>query len=512
MRLSVLLVVGAWSLVFGVDPRYHHYGQTVAELNQIVQGHPGICRLDTIGYSTTCDSPLVAIKFSDHPDAQEDEPRVLYNGVHHACELIGNEICLFMAHDLADRYGSDPDVTRWIDSSQIFIVPVVNPDGHGINMADLDTMWRKNLHDYNHNGIWDPDTDGVDLNRNYDFLWELGDGNQGSRYYRGEAPFSENETRAIRDLAQREKFIFEICWHSDKDPTLGQTVYYPWRWGNPFCPDYPEIKTIAESVAYRIVSDSNTGPHYAAIYGRATEGGLARNWLYHALGTFAYTIEVSTGYQYPGPKVNDLCRRALPGAYYLLDRVRGSGITGHVIDSASGEPLVAEVKVLEATSTPDTIQPRMSDSMFGRFWHPLRAGTCTVEVSKYGWFTRRLGGVVVRPDSLTELEVALARNPAIYDEQCAGPAALSLVLSQRAYAARIVGIRYSAPQAGRVRLAVFDQTGRQVRELVNRTVQSGVYSATWDGFTSHGLPAAPGVYFIRLASGTQQVCRKLVSS
>ena len=495
--------------LLAVDPRYHHYGQTVAELNQIVSEHPGICRLDTIGYSTTNDSPLVAIKFSDHPDAREDEPRVLYTGVHHACELVGNEICLFMAQDLADRYGSDPDVTRWVDSCQIFILPVVNPDGHAINMADRDTMWRKNLHDYNQNGVWDPDTDGVDLNRNYDFLWEMGDGNQGSRYYRGEAPFSESETRAIRDLARREKFVFEICWHSDKDPTLGQTVYYPWRWGNGFCPDFPEIKTIAESVGRRIVNDLGSG-FYAAIYGRATEGGLARHWLYHALGTFAYTIEVSTGYQIPGYRVDSLCRRVLPGAYYLLDRVRGSGITGHVIDSASGGPLVAEVKVLGATSTPDTIQPRMTDSAFGRFWRPLRAGTCTVEVSKYGWFTRRLNGVVVRRDSLTILEVALARNPAIHDELCAGPAALSLVLNQKAYASRVVGIRYSVPRAGRVRLAVFDQSGRQIRELANRTIQAGAYCTTWNGFTSRGLPAVPGVYFIRLDSGAQHVTRKLI--
>ena len=210
--------------------------------------------------------------------------------------------------------------------------------------------------------------------------------------------------------------------------------------------------------------------------------------------------------------MDSLCRRVLPGAYYLLDRVRGSGITGHVIDSASGEPLVAEIKVLEATSTPDTIQPRTSDSVFGRFWHPLRAGICTVEVSKYGWHTKRLSGVLVRRDTLTVLEIALARDQSIQEERFTGPATLSLVLSQKAYAVRIVGISYSVPQAGGVRLAVFDQCGRQVRELVNRTVQPGTYCASWDGFTNRGLPAAPGVYFIRLASGKQQVCRKLVIS
>jgi hypothetical protein len=498
--------------LFAVDPRYHHYGQTVQELDSLVQQYPGICRLDTIGFTTTNDSPLIAIKFSDHPNIQEDEPRVLYNGVHHACELIGNEICLYMAHDLATRYGSDTNVTRWVDSNQIFLVPVVNPDGHEINMSDQDTMWRKNLHDFNHNGHWDPDTDGVDLNRNYDFIWEAGDPNQGSRYYRGESAFSENETRAIRDLSRREKFVFDICWHSDINPVNGQTVYYPWRWGNFFCPDYPEIKTIAESVAYRIVADSNTGPHYGTLYGRAEEGGMARNWLYYDVGTFSYTIEVSTGYQYPGPKVDDLCRRVLPGAYYLLDRTHGSGVTGHVTDSATGLPLVAEVKVLEATSTPDTIRPRMSDSAFGRFWHLLKPDTYTVEVSKYGYVTKHQSGVVVRRDTLTTLEVSLAQAQGIEDEPYARPPGLALFLNQKAYAARLVGISYRIPRAGPVRLAVFDQSGRQVKELVNQQVQPGTYGASWNGLAEHGARAAQGIYFVRLTCDRQGITRKLVLS
>jgi hypothetical protein len=493
-----------------VDPRYHHYGQTVQELDSLVQQYPAICRLDTIGYSTTNDSPLIAIKFSDHPDREEDEPRVLYNGVHHACELIGNEICLYMAHDLANRYGSDSNVTRWIDSNQIYLVPVVNPDGHEINMSGRDTMWRKNLHDFNHNGIWDPDTDGVDLNRNYDFIWTAGDGNQGSRYYRGESAFSENETRAIRDLARREKFVFDICWHSDINPVNGQMVYWPWRWGNSWCPDHWEIQTIAESVACRIVSDSNTGPHYGAIYGQAEDGGMARNWLYYDVGTFSYTIEVSTGYQYPGSKVDDLCRRVLPGAYYLLDRTHGAGITGHVTDSATGQPLVAEVKVLEATSSPDSIRPRLSDSLFGRFWRLLKPDTYTVAVSKYGYVTRQFSAVSVRPDTLTVLDVSLVRDQGIEDESYPRPAGLALYLNQKLYAAQLVGISYQIRQAGAVRLGVFDQTGRQVKELVNRWVQPGTYGASWDGLTDRGARASTGVYFVRLTSGKQGITRKLV--
>jgi hypothetical protein len=61
-----------------------------------------------------------------------------------------------------------------------------------------------------------------------------------------------------------------------------------------------------------------------------------------------------------------------------------------------------------------------------------------------------------------------------------------------------------------VHLGVFDQTGRQVKELVNRRLQPGSYAASWNGLTGHGTSAAQGVYFVRLVSGKQGITRKLV--
>jgi hypothetical protein len=307
--------------------------------------------------------------------------------------------------------------------------------------------------------------------------------------------------------------VFDICWHSDIDPTQGEAVYYPWRWGNNFCPDYPEIKTIADSVAHRIINDQGTH-YYATIYGRADDGGMARNWLYYALGAFAYTIEVSLGYQPPGYRVDSICRRVVLGAYYLLDRAgchdtHGSSITGHVTDSLTGQPLVAEIKVLEATSSPDTILPRMSDSLYGRYWHFLQNGTYTLEVSKYGYYPKHISGVVVQPGIPFILDVALVRNPAIQDRPYTRVQGLSLYVNQKQFASRFVGIQYQLRTAGVVRLEVLDPTGRVVRELVNRVLPAGTYSGAWNGLTSRSIPAAPGVYFIRLADREQAITRKV---
>ena len=103
---------------------------------------------------------------------------------------------------------------------------MLNPDGYFLVMDEKKSpqYWRKNMSDNNRNGIFDPDKDGVDINRNYDFNWaDEGDSNPKSWYYRGPYPFSEKETRALRDLALREKFVFHLDYHS-----YGEVILYPW--------------------------------------------------------------------------------------------------------------------------------------------------------------------------------------------------------------------------------------------------------------------------------------------
>jgi hypothetical protein len=62
-----------------------------------------------------------------------------------------------------------------------------------------------------------------------------------------------------------------------------------------------------------------------------------------------------------------------------------------------------------------------------------------------------------------------------------------------------IGFDLSSP--GRVRLAVYDVAGRQVRVLIDRSLPSGPGSAVWDGRDDGGRAVASGVYFCRLDAG-----------
>jgi len=383
MKILLLLT---FLLNFKFPPRYHTYGEMVDELHYLQINYPEICQVYTIGYSQRFNLPILALRITSYPYWEEqDKPTILFDGIHHASEILGCEMCLYIANKLTSQYYSDSLIKSFVDYLDIWLVPMVNPDGHYITELGLDSIWRKNLRDNNHNGRIDLDYDGVDLNRNYDFLFELGGSNEpNNRYYRGPYPFSEPEVRAIRDLAERKRFILNVSFHSDKDPRMGERVYYPWRWGNGFSPDHIHIKGICDTFALNIINDANNGT-YLSIYGKAEEGGLERNYLYYAYGTFAFTCEMWRGYYPPEERVDTICEKVFFGVKYLLKRILQSHLTIKVLDKKTGLPLKAEVRVLEAYAPAETILPRYTDPIFGRVRRILKPGRYNIEVLKEGY-------------------------------------------------------------------------------------------------------------------------------
>ena len=66
-------------------------------------------------------------------------------------------------------------------------------------------------------------------------------------------------------------------------------------------------------------------------------------------------------------------------------------------------------------------------------------------------------------------------------------------------------IKYSLPKSSFVNLKVFDALGREVRVLVNESVDAGNYSATFNG---EGLPS--GIYFYQLRAGDFSSVKKML--
>jgi len=127
----------------------------------------------------------------------------------------------------------------------------------------------------------------VDLNRNYDFNWDQGggSGDPSSWVYRGPQPFSESETRAIRDLATGDhRFIFSISYHS-----FGEVVIWPWEWPGHSAPDADVAGEVAQEMASRITRRSGFG-NYDEVQG-IPDAGYSDVWMYGVSGSIDFTVE-----------------------------------------------------------------------------------------------------------------------------------------------------------------------------------------------------------------------------
>ena len=102
-----------------------------------------------------------------------------------------------------DNYDDDRAIRDLVDSTELWFVPVANPDGYDFTFTEGNRLWRKNLRDNDDDGRITA-VDGVDLNRNFPTKWgydnEGSSAVPGSETYRGAAPASEPETQAYDAL------------------------------------------------------------------------------------------------------------------------------------------------------------------------------------------------------------------------------------------------------------------------------------------------------------------------
>ncbi|MCG8607135.1 hypothetical protein MJD09_19390 [bacterium] len=377
------------------------------EINRQVQGlqqrYQDIISVEEVGRTTALDQPIWGIKVSDNVRTREDEPRILFVGVHHAREPIGSKICIEIAGRLGRGYGSNAKITKWVNSLEIWLIPVMNPDGYQYIIENNLTFpwWRKNLRDNDGDGVFNPLYDGVDLNRNYDYNWqEGGDGKKSSWFFRGESPFSEGETQAIMNLALRENFTIGISYHS-----YGESILFPWgNYKRP--PDLELIVEIASDMASKITKESGRGTYsILPLNGRVGQSSI---WMYGNLRVIDFIVEVGTEYFPAVENVPFILKENIEGAFYLFDRLLGDGIKGHVFDSRTGEPLLADIEILELTSS--HVRPRKTNARFGSFHRLLKPGRFTLFVSSPGYRSKTIKNIRVGKGRMVSVEVGLERE------------------------------------------------------------------------------------------------------
>ena len=358
-----------------LDRSYKDAAMVEALLRAYAKKFSKIATLVEIG-RTRQGRPVLALRIHGGPTPGQDVPQVLINGAHHGVELSATEFALDACASLIEGYGRDPEATRWVDLLTVWCAPLVNPDGNHAYWHVSRHGGRKNGHDTDDNGRHDP-TDGVDLNRNYPFRWHtLGESASHSdprrAWFRGLRPASEPETQAMMRLADAERFVASISYH-----TQANAILVPYTIPKAVDPEPNEAWDVAKAMAERAGLQINRRPFDVRRRLYAVDG-VDQDWHRAAHGTTALLVEGTL--TNPGRAKGLQMVAATRGTWQgLLDRVlSGPGVRGHVRTS-KGLPVVAEVRIQEVqTREGERWTSRCSDGRFDRLLS--KPGSYTVQV------------------------------------------------------------------------------------------------------------------------------------
>jgi hypothetical protein len=283
---------------YDVWRRYTGPGGIAARLRAVAGGHAGIAEVVEIGRSAT-GTRILALRITKDPASSKPgrRPAVLYSALLHGRDWIGGEVTMRLLEHVVDRYARDAAIRHVVDTTELWFVPVANPDGYDLTFEPGQRLWRKNLRDNNGDGRL-TDVDGVDLDRNFGTRFGADDegssGDPGSPVYRGRAAVSEPETAALDRLLRRIGFTFAVDFQA-----YGTRVLRPAGWQTETAvaddPVYDALdgglERAAPSMTHPVIKGFATGRASQPV---TLNGGFADH-AHAAYGTLAWTVQLGEG-------------------------------------------------------------------------------------------------------------------------------------------------------------------------------------------------------------------------
>jgi murein tripeptide amidase MpaA len=275
------------------------YNQIISKMIELEKKYPDKVKLEYLG-KTFEGRDIVVMRISKNVNDEEGKKKsILITGLHHAREWATGEAALNIAEKLLES--NDNELNKYLNDIDIYILPVVNPDGYEYSLKQ-DRWWRKNRTKFD-NGI------GVDLNRNYftpkdptlyrqpndkpdSTLDDYGASDSvDSLIYRGPYGNSEVEIKAITKLVNSKQIDTVIDIHS-----YSNAILYPW--GHTTEPT--QWDTIYKEVGQEMAKAVNNKYYVEqSVFIYPTTG--SSEGYHHVEGRFNYTLEIGNSF-YPKSK------------------------------------------------------------------------------------------------------------------------------------------------------------------------------------------------------------------
>lgn len=362
--------------------KYPTYFQYDSMMHQLASDFPDICKIDTFGLSRQ-GRLLLALKISDNVDENEGEPAFFYTATMHGDELIGYILTLRLADFLLRNYGQNSEITNLLNSVEIWINPLSNPD---------ETFYPDNSYSVVYSRR--PDPDALDLNRNFPDP-SVGD---------------ENDTTGLQVEIQH-MMLFMMKHHFNMSANIhsgAEVVNYPWDHKIMRHPDddwFVFISREYADVAHAINPDYmngftdgiTNGWDWYDIYGGR------QDYVNYYLRGREVTLELSNTKKLASELLETYWDYNQWSLINMISQAR-YGIHGTVVSAASGVPVAAKIVVENYDNDSSFVY---SDTENGNFFRYLKEGFYDLVISADAYINDTVLDVSVIDYQTTILEIEL---------------------------------------------------------------------------------------------------------
>ncbi len=356
------------------DRAYHNHADLTTALQDLATANPTLCHLESIGNSVQ-GREIWAMKVSDNPTVEEDEPEFRFMATIHGDEPVGTEMCVYMIETLVAGYGTDTRITNLVDNVELWFVPMYNPDGNALGQR------------YNANGY--------DLNRNFPDWYDDRDNTTSGR------PL---EVGLLMEWSWQHNFILSTMYHGG-----AQVANYPWdnnETGSSVFSPTPD-EDVAYAVSY-LYASTNTYLLNGGFTDGITNGaewysvsGGVQDWCYSMGGEMCITMELSNT-KWPSYTTLDNYWAANEEGMFAMAEFCLRGVRGIVTDANTGLPLDDVNVYLD-----DREFPTYTDGAVGDYHRLAMPGTYSLTFEKDGYFSQTVSSVSVGSGAATVVDVQL---------------------------------------------------------------------------------------------------------
>lgn len=375
---------------------YPTYSAYLTLMQQFALNYPDLCRIDTIGTSVEGRLILSAI-ISDNVHQNEKEPKVFYTSSMHGDEVTGYVLMLHLIDYLLQNYNTNNRIHKIVDSLEIHINPLANPDG--TYASSNNTV----------SGATRGNANSMDLNRNF----PVPNGSIG-----GDNTYSiEVETQAFMNYGKKHPFVMAMNIHGG-----AEIANYPWdyktqdhadkTWWIYICKEYADTAQYYSPSGYFEYQPS--GADYPGVIEGASwylVSGSRQDWMNYFAHCREITLEISNTKTPPASELENFWTYNYRSFLNYLEQAI-YGIRGTVIDGCTYEP----IKALITINNHDTDSSQVYSHLpHGDYYRPIVAGSWTMIVSAPGYQSDTITSITIENKSIAMRNITLYPYPPVAD-------------------------------------------------------------------------------------------------